>query len=374
MSKVIKSAFILHSYPMLFGPECIPELNEKESFYCLIPKEELALLYGVKWPIVIDHVDETIKSNVKGFAVSEIISESFLYCPKIEIDKSLCTIQEIKNFRQWNETSTCYTALHLTIEEPYEFIDETGVLGYPGKPYLIKYHIINIQPLHLAIVKYGRTGYKGILRNPIDRVVKNSIAKYTNSDIIQSNNSEILVLNNRYEEIENMKTKDKESVAENEVEESVDENSSSNVESPTVDNALGDSIVAGLQPMMDAIAALSMKIDDLIAMETTEDEPVAANKLAAKKKVSKEVKNSASKTEEVGLEEYDDEDDEDESEEADDDSNDENVVENNISDSIQKSVEKALNNALLKVGGVKNNSVKEETVDPYESFANRYKN
>jgi hypothetical protein len=373
MGKVIKSAFILHSYPMLYSPECLPFLEEKENFYCLIPTEELALLNNVKWPVLIDHVDETVKENIKGYTVSKIIDTGFLFCDKIEIDKSKCTIQEIKNFRQWDETSTSYSSSYIKLEQPYEFIDTNGVIGQPGQSYLISYHVVDIQPLHLAIVEYGRTGYKGKLREPVEKVA-NAIAKSLNTDILQENNSKILTYNSSYKEhIQDMATEKK---TDNKEEKKTENKSSENMEdSKNTDNAenassmdykaMGESVAnAVASAMAPFFNGLSSKIDKLMSEEMEDDEEMesmnkdkSCNKKADKKQTTKN--SSPDDTDE------DDEDLEDDEDDTEDD------VEEKTSNSIELAVQKALNKVLHKVGA-STNSASESENDPYESFSNRW--
>jgi hypothetical protein len=363
----IKSAFILHSFPMLYSPECIPELREKEDFYALIPTEELALLNNSTWPVVIDHVDE--KERSVGNCSSKIIDTSFLFSNDIKVDLKKCTIEDIKNFNKWDETSTSFSYNIIKLE-PYEFVDTKGISGNVGDKFLIKYHIINLQPIHLAIVEHGRTGYKGMLRKPLEHSLDNSIANIVKSDIIIHNSIKSLcVINNKvFTPMEKQKKVDNSENIEN-----LDDKEIKTETSELTLDSIKSMFMELVSPMVTKLDSLENKVNSMFSEDDSDEDE--DEKLMNKKKSSK-LQNSES-----SLDNEDEDDEDDEEDDSDDDENDDDTIIKNKSSKKKEvifnssDIKRQLKAALLEIAPVlKNSKSDEDEKDPYDSFAQRYRN
>lgn len=377
----IKSAFILHSFPMLYSPECIPELGEKEDFYALIPTEELALLNNSNWPVVIDHVDE--KERSVGNCSAKIIDTSFLFSNDIKVDLKKCTIEDIKNFNKWDETSTSFSYNIIKLE-PYEFVDTKGISGNVGDKFLIKYHIINLQPIHLAIVEHGRTGYKGMLRKPLEHSLDNSIANIVKSDIIINNSIKSLcVINNKvFTPMEKQKKVDNSKEIKNSDDKEIENSDDKEIKNETSELTL-DSIksifMELLNPMCVKLDSLENKVNSMFSEnDSNEDEELMNKKKSSKLQNSKSSLDN--EDEDDNEDDNEDDDDEDEEDDSDNEDDEDTIIKNKSSKKKEvifnsSDIKRQLKAALLEIApSLKNSKSDEDEKDPYEAFSQRYRN
>jgi hypothetical protein len=183
MAILKRSAFISHSYPMLYSCEelGLNEFNYQSKYiYARVPSEELALLDGAKWPIIIDNPEDlhtcngntdnkTLEEYTRGICTSKIIDSEFLYSPDINIDLDKCNDEEKIKLPFLTETSIAVACYFIELKSPYWFYDRHAVLG-EAEDYYITHHMINLTPMHLSLVERGRAGYKSALRDTLDHM------------------------------------------------------------------------------------------------------------------------------------------------------------------------------------------------------------